>query len=214
MSLAPGASDAARPAGPSTHTKILAALAYGSVSMGIMVVNKVTMTSYAFPSSSFVGLAQMIFTCVALYLLRALGSIDFPRMSWEVCRKVNPLPLIFVANLVTGLGGTKAISLPMFTVLRRFSIVLTMAGQYFVLGHPSSCAIQMSVWIMVVGAFIAAIDDLAFDLAGYVMIFANDIFTAANGIYIQQKAEAKELGKFGIIFYNALFSMPFLIVFM
>ena len=195
-------------------TKILAAAAYGLVSMGIMVVHKLTMTSYNFPSSSFVGLAQMVFTIVALYVLRAAGVVDFPRLSWDVCRKVSPLPLLFLANLVSGLGGTKAISLPMFTVLRRFSIVMTMAGQYFLLGKPSSCAIQTTVWVMVVGAGIAASNDLGFDAGGYGMILANDFFTAANGIYIQKKAEARELGESGIIFYNALFSVPLMVLFM
>jgi solute carrier family 35 protein len=208
----------AAPTGPrpeaSITTKVLAAAAYGLVSMGIMVVHKLTMTSYKFPSSSFVGLAQMVFTIVILYVLRAFGAVDFPRLSWDVCRKVNPLPLLFLANLVSGLGGTKAISLPMFTVLRRFSIVMTMAGQYFLLGKPSSCAIQATVWVMVIGAAIAASNDLGFDLGGYGMILANDFFTAANGIYIQKKAEARELGESGIIFYNALLSVPLMVLFM
>ena len=41
-------------------------------------------------------------------------------------RKVFPLPLIFMVNGLTGLGGMQKISIPMFTVLRRFSIVFAM----------------------------------------------------------------------------------------
>ena len=200
--------------GPAATSKVVSALAYAGVSIGIMLVNKITMTGYKFPSSSFVGLSQMVFSCVTLFLLRCCGYVEFPMLSWDVCKKVNPLPLLFVANLVSGLGGTKAINLPMFTVLRRFSIVMTMAGQYFILGKPSSCKVQATVWIMVIGALIAASNDLAFDALGYAMILSNDFFTAASGIFIQKKTEAKELGKFGLIYYNALFSMPFLVLFM
>ena len=67
-------------------------------------------------------------------------------------------------NLLFGLGGTKALSLPMMTVLRRFSILFTMIGEFYILGSKPTMAIQASVYMMIFGAIVAAAYDLAFNM--------------------------------------------------
>ncbi|XP_077886676.1 nucleotide sugar transporter SLC35D2 isoform X2 [Ictidomys tridecemlineatus] len=199
--------DAARPA--SRGARVLSALFYGACSFLLVLVNKALLTAYGFPSPIVLGIGQMAATIMILYVSKLNKIIHFPDFDKKIPVKLFPLPLLYVGNHLSGLSGTSKLSLPMFTVLRKFTIPLTLLLETLVLGKQYSLGIVASVFAIILGAFIAAGSDLAFNLEGYVIVFLNDIFTAANGVYTKQKMDPKatEFNQWK----NVLFVLQFLL---
>ncbi|XP_005794975.1 UDP-N-acetylglucosamine/UDP-glucose/GDP-mannose transporter [Xiphophorus maculatus] len=184
--------------------KLSSALFYAGSSFLITVVNKTVLTSFRFPSYLFLGIGQMITTIVVLYLAKKSNTVKFPDFDRSVVLKIFPLPLLYVGNHVTGLASTKKLSLPMFTVLRKFTILMTMILEAYLLRKTFSRRLICSVVTIVFGAMVAASSDLAFDMEAYTFILLNDAFTAATGVYTKKKLGDQSLGKYGVLFYNSL----------
>uniref|UniRef100_A0A8D2ZNX8 Solute carrier family 35 member D2 n=1 Tax=Scophthalmus maximus TaxID=52904 RepID=A0A8D2ZNX8_SCOMX len=160
--------------------------------------------SSRFPSYLCVGIGQMITTVVVLYAAKKSKVVQFQDFDRSVLFKMFPLPLLYVGNHVTGLASTKKLSLPMFTVLRKFAILMTMILEVYILRKTFPKRLVYSVVTIVFGAVVAASSDLAFDVQGYTFILLNDAFTAASGVYTKQKLDTEGLGKYGVLYYNAL----------
>lgn len=196
---------------PNAHSimfkRIGSALFYGIASFMITVVNKTVLTTFKFPSYQALALGQVVTTVIILFVLKKIKLIDFPAFETSIFRRIWPLPVIYIGNMIFGLGGTKELSLPMFTALRRFSILMTMIAEYYILGVKPTFSVQFSVYTMITGALIAASDDLAFNIHGYTLVLLNNFFTATNGVYMKKKLDSKDLGKYGLMYYNSLFML-------
>ncbi|XP_026559684.1 UDP-N-acetylglucosamine/UDP-glucose/GDP-mannose transporter isoform X2 [Pseudonaja textilis] len=180
---------ASPPAPSPALPKLLSALFYGTCSFWIVLVNKTVLTVYRFPSPMFLGVGQMVTTILILYVSKLNKIIHFPDLDKSIPKKLFPLPLIYIGNHISGLSSIGKLSLPMFTVLRKFTIPLTLLLEIIILGKRFPLGIIISVFAIILGALIAAGSDLAFSLEGYVSVLLNDVFTAANGVYTKQKID-------------------------
>ncbi|XP_073322055.1 nucleotide sugar transporter SLC35D2 [Pagrus major] len=192
------------PAEHSGHHRFLSAVFYAGSSFLITVVNKTVLTGFRFPSYMCLGIGQMITTLVVLYAAKMSKTIQFQDFDRSIFLKIFPLPLLYVGNHITGLASTKKLSLPMFTVLRKFTILMTMILEVYILRKTFPKRTVYSVVTIVLGAMVAASSDLAFDVEGYTFILLNDAFTAASSVYTKKNLGTEGLGKYGVLFYNAL----------
>ena len=186
-----------------------AALFYAVVSFSIVAVNKSVLTIYKFPSIQFLSFAQLILTVVVTDVLKFFKLVTYPEVCTESIKKVMPLPFLHLCNLILGLGSTQTLSIPMFTVLRRSSVLFVMIGEVWVLSKSFNRTTCLTVLAMLFGVIVASMGDLAFDSYGYIMVLTNNLASAAYFIYVKKINDDNFLGKFGMMYYNSLISLPF-----
>ncbi len=189
--------------------RICTALFYAISSLLITVVNKSVLTGYQFPSFQFLAFSQMLTTIVVLYAVKQLGYIKFPDFHFGIFYQLFPLPFLYVGNTVFGLGSTQNLSLPMFTMLRRVSIFMTMVGEYWIFRIKPSLSVQVAIFMMMFGSAVAALQDLAFSVYGYSCVLINDLLTTSNNLVMKLKLDSrKEIGRYGLLYYCSLFMSP------
>ncbi|KRX56492.1 DENN domain-containing protein 5B [Trichinella sp. T9] len=190
--------------------QLLTALFFGITSSLIVFVNKFILTNYRFPSLTFVGLGQLAGTVSIVCLWNAFRCKN-GHLSFGSLKKLFPLPLIYLLNLLSGLGSTKALNLPMFVVMRRFALLFTMIGEFIFLGYRFNRSVKLAIFLMILGAIVAAVNDIYIDIIGCGYVLFNDLMTAANTICAKEKMNNVNLPKNDMLFYNAVCSLPILL---
>eukprot|EP00968_Pinguiococcus_pyrenoidosus_P002537 scaffold143_cov260-Pinguiococcus_pyrenoidosus.AAC.30 len=71
-------------------------------------------------------MGQFVFTLVAMLPLHLFGLLKLEPLSGRVVSLAGPLSILFLVDVLCSLAATQRLSLPMFTVLRRFAIPMTM----------------------------------------------------------------------------------------
>ncbi|KAI1285371.1 UDP-sugar transporter UST74c [Halotydeus destructor] len=192
----------------SLFKRIVSTVFLGLTGMLLILMNKVILTSYKFPSFNFLGMSQAIVIIVSLRLAKAMKLVTFPDLTRNVPRRIFPIPAFYMLNLLTSLGATKNLTVPMFQVLRRLGIVMTLVLEYFILDIKPTRMVVIAIAQIIIGSVVAAVEDLSFSLLGYILILVYDFFGSCEGIYVKKKLDdANSLGQVGVLYYSVLFSI-------
>jgi len=188
-----------------------ALLSYGVISIAITLFNKAVLSTYEFPYAKTLTLVQSIITLAFLHLLRRAGVVTFEDFNLNVAKKVFPLAAIFLFYVVISLSALGAVNIPMFTALRRTTILLVLLGEYMALSRLPSRSTVIATVIMTVGAIIAAAKDLTYDPLSYLLVALTNISTAGYTVAIARVKKNTNLSVFGLLYYNTIITLPFLL---
>jgi len=185
----------------------------------LIVFNKAALSYYSFGAPNVLTLAQNVCSLVLLVSFRRAALIDFHAFSTRNLRKMVPLGLTFILYMVLGMIAMKVVNIPMYTTLRRTTVVFVMALEWFVSRKSSSLSVKAAVGLMLAGALLAGANDLNFELLGYAIVMLYNAATAAYLVLVnhlsaaeKERGGSQQLKSWDFMFYNNLISIPLLLV--
>ncbi|KAJ6354655.1 hypothetical protein OIU77_005290 [Salix suchowensis] len=183
-----------------------AAISYMSCAVLLILFNKAALSSYSFPSANVITLFQMVCSCSLLYVLRRWRIISFTDggslttsdakanlVPLETLIHTLPLAFTYLLYMLVTMESVRGVNVPMYTTLRRTTVVFTMIMEYILAGQRYAQPIFGSVGLIVLGAFIAGARDLSFDFYGYAV------------------GKSSGLNSFGLMWCNGIICGPVLL---
>ncbi|KAF9615194.1 hypothetical protein IFM89_022456 [Coptis chinensis] len=207
-----------------TKRGVYAAISYMGCAVLLVMFNKAALSSYSFPCANVITLFQMICSCSFLYAMKRWRIISFTAGEpWAVSDNsaglvpfktlvhTLPLSLSYLLYMLASMESVRGVNVPMYTTLRRTTVVITMIVEYLLIGQKYSSKVIGSVALIVLGAFIAGARDLSFDSYGYAIVFLANITTAIYLASIARIGKSSGLNSFGLMWCNGIICGPILL---
>ncbi len=192
---------------------IVSCFTYTFCSITMVLANKALASGYK-ADIDFLVIAFQSVCAVALVLGCDLAGV-IPQGSTHFDKKVAlqwlPVNVFFVAMLSTGFLSLKHLNVPMVTIFKNLTNVGIMWGEWKFHGAYVSTGAIVSCAIMILGAVLAAANDITFSAVGYFWMVMNCLCTAGYVLYMKHATQTVRLPKFGMVFYNNLLSLPILL---
>jgi GDP-mannose transporter len=140
-----------------------------------------------------------------------MGWVEYPNFSLETAKQWAPVNLFFCAMLFTGMASLSTNSVPMVTVFKNISNIMTTTGDYIFFGNRPEPLVMAAFGVMLTGAVAAAWNDISLTPIGLFWMLANCASTAGYVLYMKFATQQVQLSKFGMVFYNNILCTIFLL---
>lgn len=117
-------------------TGILSCVMYTVCSVGMVLTNKaIPMTLPEELRRSMPQISVIWFQCLVAVLLvesaRLLNIVEYPTFSWKTAKQWLPVNLFFISMLVTGFLSLVYVSVPMVTIFKNLTNLVTVFGDWY-----------------------------------------------------------------------------------
>jgi GDP-mannose transporter len=99
----------------------------------------------------------------------------------------------------------------MVTIFKNITNIITTIGDYYFFGSSSEALVIVAFGIMLGGAILAAWNDISVSLTGLVWMILNCFSCSGYVLYMKFATKTVKLSKFGMVFYNNLLCIFFLL---
>jgi len=150
---------------------------------------------------------------LALYFAEdMLGRQPFPFFDFKSAMLMLPNSALFAIMVYSSTRAIKHLAVPMISVFRNFApIAITLVEWLWMKERKPNNGVLFSMALLILGAMIAAANDLSFTVEGYLWMLTNVVSNVAHLIVLRKLKLNRDLSNMQILHYSALWSLIWLI---
>eukprot|EP00850_Spirogloea_muscicola_P010343 SM000060S19675 [mRNA] locus=s60:512391:514787:+ [translate_table: standard] len=173
--------------------------------------NKAVLQQWPY-SNTFLAL-QMAASIALVYAANIAGLVPLRPLEAKSALQLLPVVFFYNANVAFALAAVRALSIPVYHVMKRLTPVMVLTGRFFCMGGPRpSNQIVLSVLTVVTGCILAGLGDLSFDLYGYSAALTSCALQTTYLLLVEQSGCEKGYSSSELLAYNAVLSLPVLVI--
>ena len=154
---------------------------------------------------------QAIVAVIAVEICRKFKLVEYPNLTWDIAKSWAPVNVFFCLMLFTGMASLETNTVPMVTVFKNVTNILTTGGDYFFFGNQSENLVFVAFGVMLAGAVAAAWNDINITALGLFWMAANCVSTSGYVLYMKHATQHVKLSKFGMVYVNNVLCVVFLL---
>lgn len=154
---------------------------------------------------------QAVVAIVCVEICKYFKWVEYPDFNLRTARLWAPVNVLFCLMLFTGMASLQYNSVPMVTVFKNVTNVITTAGDFYFFGQVPETLVIVAFGVMLSGAVAAAWNDINISVEGIFWMAANCFSTAGYVLYLKFATKNVKLSKFGMVFYNNVLCTFFLL---
>eukprot|EP00985_Skeletonema_marinoi_P024515 scaffold17099_cov95-Skeletonema_marinoi.AAC.3 len=194
---------------------VIASTMYSGCSIGMVLVNKSLASSYNHLIDGDLNILLVVFQAVTAVICvefsKFMGWVEYPNFNTRTARLWAPVNLFFCGMLFTGMASMQHNSVPMVTVFKNITNIMTTIGDCILYGASIELLVMAAFGIMLLGAIFAARNDADVTQTGLCWMLANCLCTSGYVLYLKYATKTVKLSKFGMVFYNNVLCSCFLL---
>jgi len=196
---------------------ISACALYSFCSVSMVLSNKRLTSSFQSQNSDpidiniLIVVFQAIIAVLCVEFSKMVGWVEYPSFDLKTARQWAPVNIFFCGMLFTGMASLQYNSVPMVTIFKNVANIVIAVGDYYCYGNAVTTLIMISFGVTLWGAIFAAWHDISITFVGLFWMSMNCLCSAGYVLYLKHATNHVKLSKFGMVFYNNLLCIFFLL---
>eukprot|EP00934_Nitzschia_sp_Nitz4_P000328 Nitzschia sp. Nitz4//scaffold27_size158506//87913//89149//NITZ4_002604-RA/size158506-snap-gene-0.201-mRNA-1//1//CDS//3329545500//328//frame0 len=199
-----------------TNGKVLSAcVLYSFCSVSMVLANKSLASSYNHLIDGDLNILLVVFQAIVavacVEFSKFMKWVEYPNFNLTTAKQWAPVNVFFCMMLFTGMAALQYNSVPMVTIFKNVTNIITTAGDAYFFDATTESLVVVAFGIMLSGAVAAAWNDIEVTWIGLFWMALNCVSTAGYVLYMKFATKNVKLSKFGMVFYNNLLCIFFLL---